>query len=147
MAGSRYGYNFLWLIVLVTIGGIFIQETAARLGAVTGKGTADLIREKFGVKMTLVAMVCLLLANLGTTIAEFAGIAAGAELLGMSRYIVVPIASITIALLAVGGSYKIVEKLLLVLCLSAIAYVISAFIIKPDWGEVLTICSIAPYYS
>lgn len=137
MAGSRYGYNFLWLILLVTIGGIFIQEMAARLGAVTGKGTADLIREKFGVKMTLLAMVCLLLANFGTTIAEFAGIAAGAELLGMNRYIVIPIASITIALLAVRGSYKVVEKLLLVLCLSAIAYVISAFIIKPDWGEVL----------
>ncbi len=137
MAGSRYGFNFLWLIVLVTIGGIFIQETAARLGAVTGKGTADLIREKFGVKMTLVAMGCLLIANLGTTIAEFAGIAAGAELLGMNHYIVVPIASITIALLAVRGSYKIVEKLLLVLCFSAIAYVISAFIIKPDWGEVI----------
>lgn len=137
MAGSRYGFNFLWLIVLVTLGGIFIQETAARLGAITGKGTADLIREKFGVKMTLIAMACLLLANLGTTIAEFAGIAAGAELLGMNRYIAVPITAFTIALLAVRGSYKIVEKLLLVLCLAAIAYVISAFVIKPDWGEVL----------
>lgn len=137
MAGSRYGYNFLWLIVLVTMGGIFIQEMAARLGAVTGKGTADLIREKFGVKITLVAMICLLMANLGTTVAEFAGIAAGAELLGMNLYIVVPIASVTIALLAVRGSYKIVEKLLLILCLAAIAYVISAFILKPDWGEVL----------
>ncbi|MCJ7519346.1 MAG: Nramp family divalent metal transporter [Anaerolineaceae bacterium] len=137
MAGSRYGYNFLWLLVLVTFGEVFIQEMAARLGAVTGKGTADLIREKFGVKITLFAMICLLVANLGTTIAEFAGIAAGAELLGLSRYIVVPIASIAIAFLVIGGSYKNVEKFLLILCLSAIAYVISAFILKPDWGAVL----------
>ena len=137
MAGSRYGYNFLWLLVAVTFGEVFIQEMAARLGAVTGKGTADLIREKFGVKITLFAMVCLLIANLGTTVAEFAGIAAGAELLGVSRYIVVPISAIVISLLVMGGSYKSVEKLLLILCLSAIAYVISAFILKPDWGDVL----------
>ena len=137
MAGSRYGYNFLWLLVVVTFGEVFIQEMAARLGAVTGKGTADLIREKFGVKITLFAMVCLLVANLGTTIAEFAGIAAGAELLGVSRYLVVPVTAIVIGFLVMGGSYKNVEKLLLVLCLSAIAYVISAFILKPDWGDVL----------
>lgn len=137
MAGSRYGYNFLWLLVVVTFGEVFIQEMAARLGAVTGKGTADLIREKFGVKITLFAMICLLIANLGTTVAEFAGIAAGAELLGISRYFVVPLAAIVISILVVGGSYKSVEKLLLILCLSAIAYVISAFIIKPDWGDVL----------
>ncbi|MDP2965126.1 MAG: Nramp family divalent metal transporter [Pelolinea sp.] len=137
MAGSRYGYNFLWLLVVVTFGEVFIQEMAARLGAVTGKGTADLIREKFGVKITLIAMICLLVANLGTTIAEFAGIAAGAELLGISRYIVVPVAAVIIGLLVMGGSYKSVEKLLLILCLSAIAYVISAFILKPDWGDVL----------
>ncbi len=137
MVGSRFGYNFLWIILLVTFGGIFIQEMAGRLGAVTGKGTADLIREKFGVKITMVAMLCLLVSNLGTTVAEFAGIAAGAELLGMNRYIVVPIVSVIIALLAVRGSYKIVEKILLVLCLSAFAYVISAIIIKPNWGNVL----------
>jgi Mn2+/Fe2+ NRAMP family transporter len=137
MAGSRYGYNFLWLLVVVTFGEVFIQEMAARLGAVTGKGTADLIREKFGVKITLFAMICLLVANLGTTIAEFAGIAAGAELLGVSRYIVVPVTAIMIGFLVMGGSYKNVEKLLLILSLSAIAYVISAFILRPDWGEVL----------
>ena len=136
MAGSRYGYNFLWLLVVVTFGEVFIQEMAARLGAVTGKGTADLIREKFGVKITLFAMICLLAANLGTTIAEFAGIAAGAELLGISRYIVVPVTAVVIGFLVMGGSYKSVEKLLLILCLSAIAYVISAFILKPDWGDV-----------
>ena len=137
MAGSRYGYNFLWLLLVVTFGEVFIQEMAARLGAITGKGTADLIREKFGVKITLFAMVCLLVANLGTTIAEFAGIAAGAELFGLSRYIVVPVITVIIAFIVMGGSYKNVEKLLLILCLSAIAYVISAFVLKPDWGEVL----------
>ena len=136
MAGSRYGYRFLWLIVVVTFGEVVIQEMAARLGAVTGKGTADLIREKFGVKITLFAMTCLLVANLGTTIAQFAGIAAGGELLGISRYILVPIISAAIAYLVLRGSYRNVEKFLLVLCLSALSYIVSVFIIKPDFGEI-----------
>lgn len=133
MAGSRYGYNFLWLLVVVTFGEVIVQEMAARLGAVTGKGTADLIREKFGVKITLFAMVGLLIANLGTTCAQFAGIVAGAELLGVSRYIIVPITAAVIMVLVLRGSYKRVETVLLILCLSALSYVISAFILKPDW--------------
>ncbi len=137
MAGSRYGYGFLWVIVLITIGELVIQEMAARMGAVTGKGTADLIRERFGVKTTTFAMFCLLLANLGTTIAEFAGIAAAGELFGISRFITVPLSGLLITLLVLKGGYNKVEKVMLVLCLSALAYVATVFIIKPNWGEIV----------
>lgn len=137
MAGSRFGYGFLWVIVAITIGEVVIQEMAARMGAVTGKGTADLIRERFGVKITTFAMFCLLLANLGTTLAEFAGIAAAGELFGISRFITVPLAGLLITLLVLKGGYNKVEKVMLVLCLSALAYVATVFIIKPNWGEVI----------
>lgn len=137
MAGSKYGYSFIWIILLITVGEVIVQETAARMGAVTGKGTADLIRERFGVKITAFAMLCLLIANLGTTVAEFAGVAAAGELFGVSRYISVPIAGLIISLLILRGNYKIVEKVLLVLCFSSLSYVITVFIIKPDWGIVL----------
>lgn len=137
MAGSTYGYRFLWLLIVVTFGEVVVQEMAARMGAVTGKGTADLIRERFGVKMTAFAMLCLLLANLGTTVAQFAGIAAGTELLGLSRYITVPLAALLVGFIVLRGSYEHVEKVLLLLCLSALSYVVTAFIIHPPWGEVL----------
>jgi len=137
MAGSRYGYNFLWLLVAVTFGEAIVQEMAARMGTVTGKGMADLIREKFGVKITFLAMLCLLIANMGTTISQFAGIAAGAELLGMSRYIVIPLVAIFLALLIKRGSYKGIEKVLIILCMAALSYVATAIILKPDWSEIL----------
>ncbi len=137
MAGSTYGYRFLWLIVLVTVGEIIIQEIAARMGAVTGKGAADLIREQFGVRITTFAMFSLLLANLGTTVAQFAGIAAGMELLGLSRYVAVPLAALGVSYVVLRGSYKRVEKILLVLCLSALSYIVTAFAIGPAWGDVL----------
>lgn len=136
MAGSTYGYQFLFLILFITFGEVIVQEMAARMGAYTGKGTADLIRERFGVKITTFAMICLLVANLGTTIAQFAGVAAAGELFGISKYITVPIAAIAMTYLVLRGSYKIVEKILLVLCMSAFAYVVVAFMIKPDWIEV-----------
>jgi len=137
MAGSTYGYRFLWLIVVITVGELIVQEMAARMGAVTGKGTADLIRERFGVRVTTFAMFCLLLGNLGTTIAQFAGVAAGTELLGISRYITVPLAALLVGFLVLRGSYERVEKVLLVLCLAALSYVITAFAVRPPWGEVL----------
>lgn len=136
MVGSKYGYSFLWIIVAITVGQITVQEIAARMGAVTGKGTADLIREKFGVKIATFAMFTLLIANLGTTFAEFAGIAAAGELFGISKYITVPFAAIVISLLILRGKYKHVEKVLLFLCLSALSYVITVFINKPDWGVI-----------
>ncbi|HRU95638.1 MAG TPA: Nramp family divalent metal transporter, partial [Anaerolineae bacterium] len=137
MAGSTYGYRFLWLLLVITVGEVVVQETAGRMGAVTGKGTADLIRERFGVKVTAFAMLCLLLANLGTTVAQFAGVAAATELFGLSRYITVPLAAALVGFVVLRGSYEHVEKVLLVLCLSALSYVISAFMVKPPWGEVL----------
>jgi len=137
MAGSTYGYRFLWLVVLITVGEIVVQEMAARMGAVTSKGTADLIRERFGVRVTAFAMLCLLLANVGTTIAQFAGVAAGTELLGVSRYITVPLAALLVGFLVLRGSYDNVEKVLLVLCLAALSYVVTAIMVRPPWGEVL----------
>ena len=137
MVGSTYGYNFLWLIVFITVGEVVILEMAARMGAVTGKGTADLIREKFGVKMTTFAMFCLLIANLGTTVAEFAGIAAAGELFGINKAITVPILAVFMALLVLRGNYKVVEKILIGLSLAALSYIVTVFIIKPDWGAIL----------
>lgn len=137
MAGSTYGYRFLWLLVVVTLGEVIVQEMAARMGAVTAKGTTDLIRERFGVRVTAFAMLCLLLANLGTTVAQFAGIAAAAELFGLSRYVAVPLAALLVGFIVLRGSYAHVEKVLLALCLSALSYVVTAFILRPPWGEIL----------
>jgi Mn2+/Fe2+ NRAMP family transporter len=146
MAGSRYGYSFLWLLVVVAVGLVIVQEIAARMASVTGKGTADLIRERFGLRVTALAMVCLLIANLGTTIGEFAGIAASMELLGIGRLIAVPIAALSVGLLVVRGNYAIVEKVLLALCLAALSYVISAVALDPPWGEIAR-ATISPSFS
>ena len=137
MAGSTYGYAFLWMILVVTTGELVVQEMVARMGATTGKGLADLIREQFGVKVTAFAMFCLLLANFGTTVAQFAGIAAGMELLGVSRYLAVPIGALLVWLLVTRGSYSRVEKFLLALCLASLSYVICAFLVRPPWGTIL----------
>ncbi|HHE72627.1 MAG TPA: divalent metal cation transporter [Chloroflexi bacterium] len=137
MAGSAYGYRLLWLILVITVGEVVVQEVAARMGTVTGKGTADLIRERFGVRITAFAMLCLLIANLGTTIAQFAGIAAATELLGLSRLLTVPLAAVLVAYVVLRGSYERVEKVLLVLCLSALSYVVTVVIIHPPWMEIL----------
>lgn len=145
MAGSTYGYRFLWLLVVVTVGEVIVQEMAARMGAVTGKGTADLIRERFGVRVTTFAMCSLLLANLGTTVAQFAGIAAAAELFGLSRYAAVPLAALLVGFFVLRGDYDHVEKALLVLCLSALSYVVTVFILDPPWGRIL-ISSVTPHF-
>lgn len=136
VAGSKYGYSFLWLIVVITIGEVVVQEMAARMGAVTGKGTADLIRERYGVKITTFAMLALFVANLGTTVAEFAGVAAAGELFGVSKYISVPIAGLIMSLLILKAQYKHVEKTLLVLTFASLSYVFAVFFIKPDWAAV-----------
>ena len=137
MVGSTYGYNFLWLILVITVGEVVILEMVARMGAVTGKGTADLIREKFGVKITTFAMFCLLMANLGTTVAEFAGVAAAGELFGINKVITVPIMAVIMGLFILRSNYKIIEKILIGLSLAALSYVATVFIIKPDWGVIL----------
>jgi len=136
-AGASYGYATLWMILVMTFSLVVVQEMAARMGAVTGKGFAALIRERFGIRPTLFAMACLLASNAATSVAEFAGIAAALELFGVSRYISVPIAAVVVWLLVVRGSYRNVEKMLLVLSSVFFAYVIAAFMAKPDWSEVI----------
>ncbi len=137
MAGSKYGYSLLWVILVITFGEVVIQEMAARMGVVTGKGLADLIRERFGVKITFFAILTLMGANFGTTVAQFAGIAAGAELLGISRYLAVPLGAVLLWVLIVRGSYQQMEKVLLGLTLYALAYIITVFVVGPNWGDVL----------
>jgi len=136
MVGSKYGYQFLSIILFITVGEVVVQEMAARMGVITGKGTIDLIRERFGVKVTAFAMLTLMIANLGTTVAQIAGIAAAAELFGLSRYIVAPLAAILVSFAVLKGSYRYIEKILLVLSLSALSYVVTVFIIQPPWGEI-----------
>ena len=136
VAGSKYGYSLLWLIVVITIGEVIVLEMAARMGAVTGKGAADLIRERYGVKITTFAMLALIVANLGTTIAQFAGIAAAGELFGISKYISVPIAGILMSMLILRANYKYVEKALLLLSIASLSYVFAVFVVKPDWAIV-----------
>jgi len=135
--GAHYGYAMLWLLVLSTVGLIVIQEMCARMGAVTGKGLSDLIRERFGVRWTIVAMLALLVANGSNIVAEYAGIAASLELFHVQRIVSVPIAAVLIWVLVVFFSYRIVERALFVLVLAYIAYPISAFIVGPPWGEVV----------
>ena len=134
--GAHYGFAMLWLLVLSTIGLVVIQEMCARMGAVTGKGLSDLIRERFGVRWTIVAMIALLIANGSNVVAEYAGIAASLELLGVHRIVSVPLAAVVIWSLVVFFSYRVVERALLVLVLAYVAYPISAFIVHPDWGAI-----------
>src|SRR5574340_336605 len=137
LAGANYGYGLLWAVVLVTISLAVVQEMVARMGVVTGKGLADLIRERFGVRITFWSMLLLLIANLATTIAEFAGIAGAMDIFGVSPYIAVPVAAIAVWFLVLRGSYRYVERILLALCLIYVTYVISGFLVHPDWGTVL----------
>jgi NRAMP (natural resistance-associated macrophage protein)-like metal ion transporter len=136
VAGARYGYTMLWMMLAMTPSFVIVQEMAGRMGAVTGKGFAALIRERFGVRPTFLAMLMLLASNAATTIAEFAGIAAAMEIFGVSRYISVPLAALVVWLLVVRGSYRNVEKVFLSLSAVFIAYVVAAFLARPDWLEV-----------
>jgi Mn2+/Fe2+ NRAMP family transporter len=135
--GAHYGFQMLWLLLLSTAGLLVIQEMCARMGAVTGKGLSDLIRERFGVRWTIVAMLALLIANGSNIVAEYAGIAASLELFNVQRIVSVPIAAVLIWVLVVFFSYRIVERALFVLVLAYVAYPISAFIVGPPWGEVV----------
>lgn len=134
--GADHGYKLLWVLIPLTISLGIVQEMCARMGAVTGKGLSDLIRERFGVRWTALIMVALLIANGGVTVSEFVGIAAAMELLGITRHISVPIAAIAIWWLVVKGSYQRVERVFLAMSLVFVAYVISAFLAHPPWATV-----------
>lgn len=135
-AGALYNFNLLWVIVLLTFVLAMVQEMSARMGVVTQKGLGELIRENFGVKWTMFALGALLIANLATTVAEFAGIAESLQLFGISKYISVPIAAIGLWFLIVKGSFKIVERVFLALSVIYITYVISGLLAHPNWGTV-----------
>lgn len=134
--GAEFGYSLLWILIPITISLGIVQEMCARMGAVTGKGLSDLIRERFGVRWTALIMLSLLIANAGVTVSEFVGIAAAAELFGVSRFVAVPLAAILIWWLVVKGSYKKVEKAFLLMSLVFLGYIVSAFLARPDWTAV-----------
>ncbi len=136
VAGAEFGYETLWMILVMVFALAVVQEMAVRMGCVTGKGLASLIRERFGVRSTLLAMVALLLSNTATSVAEFAGIAAALELFGVSKYVSVPIAAIGVWLLVVRGDFRKVEKVLLALAAVFLLYPVAAVLAKPDWGAV-----------
>lgn len=136
-AGAQYRYRTLFFMVLVTVGLVVVQEMAARLGAFTGKGLAALIREEFTLRVSAFALFCLILANVGLVVSEFAGIGAALELLGVTRFISIPIAAMAIWALVLFGSYRYAERIFLVLSLVFFAYPLSAVLGHPDWGNAL----------
>jgi Mn2+/Fe2+ NRAMP family transporter len=137
VVGARFGYSLLWTLIPTTIALVVIQEMIGRMGVVTGKGLSDLIRENYGVKATFFMMLGLLIANFGNTVANFAGWAASMEILGFSKYIMVPLGAVTIWILVTKGSYRVVEIILLYACIIFVGYIISGVMAKPDWNAVI----------
>jgi Mn2+/Fe2+ NRAMP family transporter len=137
IAGAQFGYALLWTMIPATVVLIVVQEMAARMGVVTGKGLADLIRENFGVTVTFWLMVGLFVTDLGNTTAEFAGWAASMELFAVPKYLSVPLGAIFIWLLVVKGSYRTFERVFLGICLVYLTYVVAALMARPGWGEVV----------
>ena len=136
VAGALYGYNLLWTLIPSFIVLVVIQEMNARMGIVTGKGLADLIRENAGVKITFFIFIGLLVADIGNTTTEFAGVAGSMEVFGISKYISVPIVGFMIWILVVKGTYKSAERIFLIFSVSLLMYVVSALMGKPHWGEI-----------
>jgi Mn2+/Fe2+ NRAMP family transporter len=132
-AGAQFGYALLWSMVPITIALVVAQEMCARMGAVTGKGLSDLIREEFGLRVTFFMMLALVVTNFGNVMAEFAGVASSLELFGASKYISVPISAVLVWLLVVKGTYKSVEKIFLVASGFYVAYIVAGVLAKPDW--------------
>ena len=136
VAGATYGYKLLWSLIPCFIVLLVVQEMNARMGIITGKGLADLIRENFGVKVTFFIFIGLIIADIGNTATEFAGIAGSMQVFDVSKYISVPLAAIAVWILVVKGTYKTTEKLFLVFSLFLLSYIASAFLAKPDWHEI-----------
>jgi NRAMP (natural resistance-associated macrophage protein)-like metal ion transporter len=142
-AGARWGYLPLWTLLPITVALIVTQEMCSRMGAVTGKGLSDLIREEFGLRITFFTMILLVVLNLTNIMAEFAGVATSLDIFGISKFISVPIAAVVVWFVAVKGNYQSVEKIFLFACVIYVAYVIAGFLVKPDWKEAM-IYSIRP---
>ncbi len=136
-AGAQFGHLLLWTMIPITIALIVVQEMCARMGAVTGKGLSDLIREEYGLRITFLMMLGILICNFGNVVTEFAGIAASMELFGVSRYISVPICAVIVWLIIVKGQYKTVEKVFLAASFFYITYIVAGVLAKPAWLEAL----------
>src|SRR5689334_18879020 len=132
-AGAQFGYVLLWTLIPITIALIVIQEMAARMGAVTGKGLSDLIREEFGFRLTFFVMLALVVTNFGNVVAEFAGIASSLAIFGIPRFVVVPAAAVAVWFLVVRGTYASVEKIFLAASLFYVCYIIAGLLAHPDW--------------
>jgi NRAMP (natural resistance-associated macrophage protein)-like metal ion transporter len=137
VAGAHFGYSLLWTLIPITIALIVVQEMVARMGVVTGKTLADLIRENFGVRATFFLMLSLLLADMGNTVAEFAGWASAMEIFGVSKYLSVPIGALAVWLLVVKGTYRFVERIFLIACTVYFTYAVSAYLVHPPWGQIM----------
>ncbi len=135
--GALYGYSALWVFPIMCVLLIVVQITAGKMGAATGKGFAALIRERFGIRLTALAMLALLIGNIATIISQFAGIASGMEMFGVSKYVTVIVAAVVVWLLVVGGNYKRVERVFLLLSLVFVTYVVAAILSEPNWEEAL----------
>lgn len=146
-AGAQYGYALLWTLIPITISLIVLQEMCARMGVVTGKGLSDLIREEFGLRVTVVVMVLLVLVNFGNVVGEFAGAASSLELFHLSKYISVPVVAVLVWLLAVRGDYQKVEKVFLTGSLFYIAYIIAGVLSEPNWSVALKATVTLPAHS
>ena len=138
VAGATYGYKLIWTLIPAFIVLFVVQEMNARMGIVTGKGLADLIRENAGVKLTFFIFVGLLFADILNTTTEFAGVAGSMQIFGVSKYISVPIAAFAVWILVVKGTYRLAERIFLIFSVALLSYVVSAIMGKPDWGEVGT---------
>ncbi|MCJ7458460.1 MAG: Nramp family divalent metal transporter [candidate division Zixibacteria bacterium] len=136
LAGANYGYGLLWSLIPIMVVLVIIQEMSARMGVVTGKGLSDLIRERFGVRITFYLLLAILLTNFGNVIAEFAGVASSLGIVNVPKYVSVPLAAFVVWLLVVKGTYRSVEKVFLYACLFYVGYIISGFLAKPEWGSV-----------
>jgi Mn2+/Fe2+ NRAMP family transporter len=136
VAGAHYGYDLLWTLFPAFIALVVIQEMNARMGIVTGKGLADLIRENFGVRITLFIFVCLFVADIGNTAAEFAGVAGSMQIFGVNKYIIVPLTALLVWFMVVKGNYHITERIFLLLSGFLLLYVVSALMAHPNWGEI-----------
>ena len=132
-AGAQYGYTLLWTMIPITLALIIVQEMCARMGAVTGKGLSDLIREEFGLRVTFFTMILLVIVNFGNVIAEFSGIAGSMQLFHISKYISVPICALLVWALVVKGDYKSVEKVFLIASVFYIAYIVAGVLSGPNW--------------
>lgn len=137
VAGAHFGYSLLWTLIPITVALVVVQEMVARMGVVTGKTLADLIRENFGVRATFFLMLSLLLADMGNTVAEFAGWASAMEIFGVSKYLSVPIGAFAVWLLVVKGTYRLVERIFLIACTVYFTYAVSAYLVHPPWGQII----------